>query len=329
MGMRTLGWILGAVALALGGAGAATAADFVPAVVYDMGGKFDKSFNEAAYHGAERFAKETGIAYRDFEVTNETQREQALRTMARRGATVVVAMGFAQAAPLEKVAKDFPGTRFCLIDEKLEMPNVRSMTFKEHEGSFLVGLLAAMASKTGTVGFIGGMDIPLIRNFLVGYEQGVRHVRADGTVIANMTGTTPAAWNDPARGAELAVSQFGRGADVVFAAAGATGLGVLQAAADAGRLGIGVDSNQNHLYPGTILTSMVKRVDVAVHDCFAAARAGTWTPGHQVLGLAEDGVGYTIDEHNRALITPEMEKAAEEAKATIIGGSLTVKPYQP
>ncbi len=319
---------LGTVAMAAS-PGPAVSADFVPAVVYDMGGKFDKSFNEAAYRGAERFAHDTGIAYRDFGVTNETQREQGLRTLARRGATVVVAMGFAQAAPLEKVAREFPDTKFCLIDEKLDLPNVRSLTFKEHEGSFLVGILAAMASRTGTVGFVGGMDIPLIRNFLAGYEQGVRHTRPDGAVIVNMAGTTPTAWRDPARGAELAVSQFGRGADVVFAAAGATGLGVLQAAADAGKLGIGVDSNQNHLHPGKVLTSMIKRVDVAVYDCFAAARAGTWTAGHQALGLKEDGVGYAIDEHNRALISPAMEKAVEEARAGIIAGTLTVQPYQP
>ena len=309
------------------------AQDFAPAVVYDMGGKFDKSFNEAAYVGAERFRKDTGIAYRDFEVTNEVQREQALRTMARRGASVVAALGFAQAAPLEKVAREFPNTKFCLIDEKLDAPNVQSVTFKEEEGSFLVGMLAALASKTGKVGFIGGMDVPLIRNFLTGYEQGVRHATPSAApnaeVFVNMTGTTPAAWNDPTRGAELAKSQFGRGADVVYAAAGATGLGVLQAAADAGKLGIGVDSNQNFLHPGRVLTSMVKRVDVSVYTCFKDARDGTWQPGHRVLGLKEDGVAWALDEHNRALITPAMQKAVDDARAQIVAGTLTVKPYKP
>ncbi|WP_431860628.1 BMP family lipoprotein [Azospirillum sp.] len=308
---------------------AAAAQEFAPAVVYDMGGKFDKSFNEAAYVGAEKFRKDTGVAYRDFEVTNEAQREQALRTMARRGATVVVGLGFAQAAPMEKVAREFPNTKFCLIDEKLDAPNVQSVTFKEEEGSFLVGLLAAMASKTGKVGFVGGMDVPLIRNFLTGYEQGVRHANAKAEVFVNMTGTTPAAWNDPTRGAELARSQFGRGADVVYAAAGATGLGVLQAAADAGKLGVGVDSNQNHLHPGKVLTSMVKRVDGAVYACFKDAREGTWKPGHRVLGLKEDGVAWALDDHNRALITPEMQKAVDEARAQIVAGSLAVKPYKP
>ncbi|MGQ9367216.1 BMP family lipoprotein [Azospirillum sp. ST 5-10] len=311
-------------------AGTARAADpFQPGLVYDMGGKFDKSFNEAAYVGAERFKSETGIAYRDFELTNEAQRDQALRTLARRGADVIAAVGFTQAAAIETVAKEFPDTKFCLVDETVDLPNVRSVTFKEEEASFLVGMLAALASKTGKVGFVGGMDVPLIRNFQTGYEQGVKHVDPKTEILANMTGTTPTAWNDPMRGAELARSQFDRGADVVYAAAGATGLGVLQAAADAGKLGIGVDSNQNWLHPGHILTSMLKRVDVAIYDCFADAKNGTWSAGHEVLGLKEEGVGYALDEHNRSLVTPDMEKAVEEARAKIVAGGLSVEPYRP
>ncbi len=307
----------------------AAADDFTPAVVFDMGGKFDKSFNEAAYRGAERFKGETGVAYREFEVTNEAQREQALRNLARRGVDVIAGIGFAQAAPIAKVAKEFPDTKFCLIDEKVELPNVRSFTFKEHEGSFLVGMLAAKASKTGKVGFVGGMDIPLIRNFLHGYEQGAKHANPNVEVVANMTGTTPAAWNDPTRGAELARAQFDRGVDVVYAAAGSTGLGVLQAAADAGRMSIGVDSNQNWLHPGSVLTSMLKRVDNAVYNCMKDAKDGKWTSGHNVLGLKEDGVGWALDEHNRPLVTAEMEKAVEDAKAKIIEGAITVQPYTP
>lgn len=307
----------------------AVAQDFSPAVVFDQGGKFDKSFNEAAYNGAERYKKETGTAYREFEITNEGQREQAMRTLVRRGASVIVAVGFSQTAAVEKVAKESPNTKFCLIDDKLEASNVQSVTFKEEEGSYLVGMAAALASKTGKVGFIGGMDIPLIRNFLTGYEQGVKHVTPSAEVFVNMTGTTPAAWNDPGRGAELAKSQFARGADVVFAAAGATGLGVMQAASDAGKLAIGVDSNQNHVHPGKVLTSMVKRVDVVVHDCMKSAKDGSWKAGHRVVGLKEDGVGYALDEHNRKLISPEMEGKLEEAKKQIIAGSLAVKPYKP
>ncbi|HEV7370201.1 BMP family ABC transporter substrate-binding protein [Arenibaculum sp.] len=328
--MRTLLAALAATTI-LGagiGAGSAQAQDFQPAIVYDMGGKFDKSFNEAAYRGAEQFREESGIAYREFEVTNEAQREQALRNMARRGADVIVGVGFAQATAMEKIAQEFPDTKFCIIDGVVEQPNVQSILFKEHEGSFLVGMLAGMKSGTGTVGFVGGMDIPLIRNFATGYEQGVKHVRPDAEVIQNMTGTTPAAWNDPARGAELARSQFDRGADVVYAAAGATGLGVLRAADDAGKFSVGVDSNQNFLHPGSVLTSMLKRVDTAVYECMKNAQEGTLEGGVRSLGLAEGGVDYAIDEHNRDLITPEMEQKVEEAKAQIIAGDLKVEPYQ-
>jgi basic membrane protein A len=209
----------------------------------------------------------------------------------------------------------------------VEQPNVQSVVFKEHEGSFLVGMAAAMASKTGKVGFVGGMDIPLIRNFEHGYRQGVEYVDPDAEVLSKMTGDTPAAWNDPARGAELAQGEFALGADVVYAAAGGTGLGVLQAAADAGKLSIGVDSNQNYLHPGSVLTSMLKRVDVAVYNAFKDAMEGDLETGVQNLGLAEDGVGYALDEHNRALITPEMEAALEDAQAKIISGELVVSDY--
>ena len=204
--------LAGTAALVL--AATATAADIEPAVVFDMGGKFDKSFNQGVYDGVERFKEETGVKYREFEVTNEAQREQALRRMAERGANPVLGIGFAQAPALEKVAKEFPDTNFAIIDMVVDLPNVRSIVFKEHEGSFLVGALAAMASESGKVGFVGGMDIPLIRRFACGYEQGARHINADAEVVQNMTGTTPAAWNDPGRGGELTKSQFERGVDV-------------------------------------------------------------------------------------------------------------------
>jgi basic membrane protein A len=307
--------------------GTAIAEEFSPAIVFDMGGKFDKSFNEAAYNGAEKFKADSGIEYRDFEVTNPSMREQAMRNMARRGATVIIAMGFAQAAAVEKVGQEYPDVKFTLIDMVVDLPNVQSVIFREHEGSFLVGMAAALASKTGKVGFVGGMDIPLIRKFALGYVEGAKYVNPEITVYENMTGTTPQAWNDPAKGSELARSQFDRGADVVYAAAGGTGLGVYQAAKDAGMLAIGVDSNQNYLHPGTMLTSMIKRVDVAVYDSFTAAQNGTWQAGIMVLGLAEDGVGYSIDEHNRALISADMEEKIEAARTGIISGSIPVTDY--
>ena len=326
---RTTTALVAATALAAAAwAGAAAAQDEIsPAVVFDMGGKFDKSFNQGVYDGVERFKEETGTEYREFEVTNETQREQAIRRMAQRGADPILGIGFAQADPLAAVAEEFPDTRFTLIDGVVDLPNVQSIVFKEHEGSFLVGMMAAMASESGQVGFVGGMDIPLIRRFACGYEQGVKHANASTDVIQNMTGTTPAAWNDPGRGSELAKGQFDRGVDVVYAAAGGTGVGVYQAAADGGEYAIGVDSNQNYLHPGTMLTSMLKRVDNAAYDTFKSAADGTWEPGTKVLGLAEDGVGYAVDEFNEELVTDEMRTAVEEAKAQIVAGDLEVHDY--
>lgn len=305
----------------------AQAAEIQPAVVFDMGGKFDKSFNEGVFNGVEKFAKETGIKYREFEVTNPSQREQAIRRMAQRGSDIVLGVGFAQASAIEKVAKEFPKVKFAIIDAVVELPNVQSIVFKEHEGSFLVGILAAMASKTGKVGFVGGMDIPLIRKFACGYAQGAKHAKADAEVFENMTGSTPAAWNNPTKGAELAKSQFDRGADVVYAAAGSTGIGVLQAAKDNGKFAIGVDSNQNHLQPGTMLTSMLKRVDVAAYETFKSAMDGTFEPGIKVLGLADNGVGWALDEHNEKLISADMKAAVEKASAAIIAGDLKVHDY--
>jgi len=241
-----------------------------PAIVFDTGGKFDKSFNEGVANGAERFKKETGV---------------------------------------------------------VKQPNVQSVLFKEQEGSFLVGIAAAMASKTGKIGFVGGMDIPLIRRFACGYVHGAKYANPNIEVIQNMTGTTPAAWNDPARGGELAKGQFDRGVDVIYAAAGGTGIGVYQMGKDAGKLAIGVDSNQNYLQPGTMLTSMVKRVDLAAYNSLMAEKAGTWQPGISVLGLKEGGVDWAVDQYNENLITQEMKTKVEHAKKDIIDGKIKVQDY--
>jgi len=293
-----------------------------PAIIFDMGGKFDKSFNESAYNGMEKWKKETGKQYLEFEVTNESQREQAVRRMAEKGASPIIAMSFSQASAIEKIAKEFPKLQFAIIDDVVKLPNVQSIVFKEEEGSFLVGLMAATASKTGKVGFVGGMDIPLIRKFQCGYEQGAKFANPKVEVFANMTGTTGAAWNDPARGGELAKAQFAKGADVVFAAAGGTGSGVYQAAKDSGKLAIGVDSNQNHMQPGTMLTSMLKRVDVAVYNV-----SKSFKPGVTVLGLKDDGVGFAMDANNAKLVSADMKKKAEAAKADIVSGKIKVADY--
>ncbi|WP_340150359.1 BMP family ABC transporter substrate-binding protein [uncultured Sneathiella sp.] len=319
---------LGLVATAaLAVSGLAHAEDFSPAIVFDMGGKSDKSFNEAAFNGIEKFKKETGIDYMEFEVTQVSQREQAAQRMARDDADIVIAIGFAQAAAVEKAAKKYPDTKFTIIDMVVDLPNVQSVIFREEQGSFLVGMAAAMASETGKVGFIGGMDIPLIRKFALGYKEGVMYANPNAEVIENMTGTTPAAWNDPTKGSELAKSQYDRGADVIFAAAGATGLGVLQTAADEGKLAIGVDSNQNYLHPGSMLTSMMKRVDVAVYNALMTAKDGTWEPGIQVLGLAENGVGFAVDQWNKDLLTEEMVAKLNAAREDIIEGKIKVTNY--
>ena len=321
--LATAAALAGALLLA---APAARAQD-QPAVVYDAGGKFDKSFNEAAYNGMERFRKETGGSYLEFEIANDTQREQAFRRMAQKGANPIIGIGFTQASALEKVAKEFPQLKFAIVDMVVNLPNVQSVVFKEQEGSFLAGMAAAMASRSGKVGFIGGMDVPLIRRFQCGYEQGAKYANPKVETLANMTGTTPAAWSDPTRGGELARNQFSRGVDVIFAAAGGTGVGVYQAAKDQGRLAIGVDSNQNHLHPGTMLTSMMKRVDVAVFSISKAVKDGSWKPGVQVLGLKENGVALAMDEHNAKLVTPEMKKKLDAAQADIVAGRIKVADY--
>jgi len=313
---RTFTFALAAVGTLFAGAALAQAQ---PAVIFDMGGKFDKSFNQSGFDGAERWKKESGKPYLEFEISNPAQREQAVRRMAERGASPIVGIGFSQGSAIEKTARDFPALSFAIIDSRVNLPNVQSIVFAEHEGSFLVGMMAALASKTGKVGFIGGMDIPLIRKFQCGFEQGAMFANPKASVSANMTGTTPAAWNDPARGAELAKAQFASGVDVIFAAAGGTGGGVYQAAKDNGKLAIGVDSNQNHLHPGTMLTSMVKRVDVAVYNAFKGIK-----PGVTALGLKEGGVDYAMDEHNAKLVTADMKQKVDAAKADIISGKIKV-----
>jgi basic membrane protein A len=320
----TLHKLMGAAAAVALTAGMAQAE---PGLIIDLGGKFDKSFNESAFNGAERWAEETGGSYMETELANEAQREQTMRRMADRGADPVVVLGFANASTLEVVAPDYPDTTFVIVDMVVDQPNVKSVVFSEHEGSYLVGMMAAMASETGTVSFVGGMDVPLISKFACGYAQGAKAVNPEAEVIVNMTGTTPAAWNDPVKGAELTRSQISQGSDVVFAAAGGTGVGVLQAAADEGILSIGVDSNQNHLHPGAVLTSMVKRVDNAVYDAFAEAEAGELETGIDVKGLENEGVGFAMDENNADLVTKEMTAAVEEAKAKIVSGEIEVHDY--
>ena len=304
---------LGAAATMALSAGAALAD---PAIIFDLGGKFDKSFNEAAFNGATRWAEETGNKFAEVELQSDAQREQALRRFAEAGSNPIVMAGFAFGNALGEVAGDYPDTSFVIIDMVVDAPNV---------GSYLVGYMAAQTSKTNTVGFIGGMDIPLIRKFACGYAQGAKAANPDTKVISNMTGTTGAAWNDPVKGGELTRAQISQGADVVYAAAGGTGLGVLQTAADEGILSIGVDSNQNYLHPGKVLTSMLKRVDNAVYQAMIDG-PGLET-GFNVMGLANNGVGYAMDEHNADLVSEKMKVTVDAVAAKIISGDITVHDY--
>ena len=301
----------------------AYAADTIkPAVLYDLGGKFDKSFNEGVFNGATRFKKETGINFRDLQLQNESQREQDLRKFAKDGFSPIMTVGFAWETALKKIAPEYPKTKFGIIDDVVDLPNVQSVAFKEQEGSFVVGVIAADTSKTGKVGFVGGMDIPLISKFECGYAQGVKYA-SDGKeeVFANMTGTTPAAWNDPVKGGELAKSQMDRGADIVYAAAGATGQGVLKAAADAGKFGIGVDSNQNGLFPGKsdLDAEACRRRNLQVVH---GRQERNMEAGRFGLGLKEDGVDYAVDDNNKAILSAEVRAKADKAKADIISGNI-------
>jgi len=296
-------------------------------VIYDSGGKFDKSFNELAYESALRVQNELGWDMVEFEAANNTQIEQGMRKVADRGATLIVAMGFAQADAVAAIAPQYPDINFvavdvCWVDDPAG--NIYQACYKEHEGSFLVGMIAAMASNSGTIGFVGGMDIPLIRKFQGGYEQGALHVNPNIEILANMTGTTPEAWNNPTKGAELTKAQIDGGADVVYQAAGGTGIGVLQAAADAGILGIGVDTNQNWMHPGNMLTSMLKRLDLTIFEQAQKTESGRFEPGIHILGLAEGMVGYATKDGQ---VTAEMEAAVEAASAGIISGSIAVADW--
>jgi len=298
-----------------------------PAVVYDTAGKNDKSFNEAVFNGITKFMNDTGIAVTELEPTNEAMMEQSLKKFAQRGYSPVVAVGFTMANAVAAAAAEYPDTQFTIIDMVVDLPNVQSVIYKEHEGSFLVGIMAAMASNSGTVGFVGGMDIPLISRFECGYKQGVAHADSSMNVLAQMTGSTPAAWGNPTKGGEITRSQDENGADVVYAAAGGTGIGVYQTAADMGVLAIGVDSNQNYMQPGTMLTSMYKKVGLAAYNSFAAAVNGTWQAGFSVNGVAEDGVGAAMDEYNADLVSADMLAAVNSARDAIISGDIVVHDY--
>ena len=308
-------------------------------IVFDIGGKNDRSFNAAAWEGVQRAEKELGICLYDVEPGNPTSIEPAMRAFAEKNFDLIIGVGFAQGPILQRVASDYPDVKFAIVDGvifeadgKTPMKNVGSLVFREHEGSYLVGMIAASKSKSGVLGFLGGMDIPLIHRFAKGYEEGALAVNPNAKVVINYCGVTDGAWNNPGKGKELSLAQIEKGADVIFTAAGNSGLGAFDAVeqygkndkGEANRFVIGVDSNQNGVKPGFVLTSMVKRVDNAVYDVVKEVIGGQFKGGFHVFGLDKDGVAYAMDKNNEALIPADVIQKVEEAKRRIVAGEIKV-----
>lgn len=297
------------------------------ALVLDKGGKDDKSFNSAAYEGATKAQKDLGIELKYVEATDTNALENFHRTFAKKNYDLVIGIGFAQTDAIKKVSKQNPQTKFVIVDGEINQPNVKSLLFEEHEGSFLVGYIAALKSKTAKVGFVGGMDIPLIRRFAMGYSAGVKYANPKAKVIENFIGVTGEAWNNPAKAKELALSQISAGADVIFVAAGASGSGVFDATEEKKVYAIGVDSNQNWIKPGIILTSMLKRVDIAVYETIKQTQDGKFTAGVTRFGLKDKGIDYSLDSFNEKVLTADIRKKADNIKSEIIHGKIKVPDY--
>jgi basic membrane protein A len=302
------------------------------AIVFDKGGKDDRSFNSSAYAGAMLAKEKLGATIKSVEAADANALEGMLKDFAKQDFDLIIAIGVSQSDALSKVAPQFPAKKFLIIDAEVKGPNVITALFQEHEGSYLVGALAAMKSQSGVVGFIGGMDIPLIRRFQMGYEAGVKAVNPKAKVLSNYVGVTGDAWHNPPKGKELALSQISQRADVIFHAAGASGAGLFDAVEEKSTAAIpvyaiGVDSNQNWVKPGKVLTSMLKRLDQAVFDVISDLSQGKFVAGTRRFGLKDAGIDYAIDTHNSALITPEMKNKVEKMKTEIIAGKIRVPDY--
>jgi len=315
-------------------------------MVFDAGGKNDRSFNQSAYEGALKARDELGIYLKDVEPGDSSAVEEAMRAFASEGYDLIFGIGFANATAVKNVATEYPNVKFAIVDAVVDLPNVSSLVFKEHEGSYLVGMIAGMRSRVidgkRVVGFIGGMEIPLIHKFEVGYREGAKKIYPNIEVVVNYVGNTPTAWNDPAKAKEIAKAQMGKGSSVIYAAAGGSGNGLFDALKEEnGRgpcfpktknrkrvdncvYGIGVDSNQNYIVPGQIVTSMLKRVDIAVFSTIKRIQSGDLSGGFHVFGLENNGVGYSIDKYNRKLVTRKMEKVVNLFRKKIINGDIIV-----
>ena len=310
----------------------ATPPEQKPAIIYMHEGNYsDRAFIDAARAGAERAEKELGIHVQQYGIKSSENPTASLKKVADTGASPIIAVGYENVLAVVNIAEHYPNTRFTVVDGLVPplYPNVQSVLFKDHEGAFLVGLIAAKISQRSHVGFVGGMDIPLIRNFQLGFAQGARYGNPAIAVESDFVGDTPYAWSNPVEAHKLAIKQFDAGADIIFAAAGGSGLGVLKAANETGKMAIGVDTNQNGLFPGHVLTSMVKRVDMVVYDALKLSRDGKWNPGIKYLGIKEGALDYAVDENNRKLISSDLIEQVATAKERIISGQITIESYSP
>lgn len=319
--------ILTCLAIALTVATETAAAPVKIGLIYDVRGRGDLSFNDAAYAGAKKASDEFNLKLTEVNPGQSTDTELALRRLAKLKYDIIIGVGFRFRDPIHRVAGEFPNVRFALIDEVVDMPNVASLTYRAQEGTFLAGVIAALKTETKQIGFIGGMKIPLLEAFEIGFDAGRQAANPDVQLLVDYVGVTPQAFDDPAKGKELAIAQYNKGADVIIAAAGASGLGILEAAKSRKKWIIWVDSNGNHLAPGLVLTSIIKGVEISVYETIKSVHEGTFTGGQKDYGLKEEGVEYTVDDDNRALLSDAILEQVEAFKAKIIAGEIVV-PYK-
>lgn len=301
---------------------------FRPAIIF-LGEESDNPYINSARNGIARAEGELRTTVTVTKMKPSDNATEVIKKVVDEGASPIILLGGQYVAPVLALAERYPGTNFTIVDGLVPpiYPNVQSVLFKDNEGAFLVGMIAGKLSKSGLVGFIGGMDVPLIRNFAVGFQQGVKYASSNVNVDTQMIGTTADAWNNPKKAHEIARLQYEEGADIVFAAAGASTLGVLKAADEMNKFAIGVDTNQNGVYPGRVLTSLVKRVDFVVYDTLKNSKEGTWSAGIKYLGVKEGALDYAVDQNNRNLISERLIEQVATAKDRIINGSLVVESY--
>jgi basic membrane protein A len=307
------------------------AEEFKPAIIYESSATGDHAFIDMLKLGALKAKQEYDIDYTEFRMPEGADRVTFLKEVAESGTNFIIAAGFQNVVPVLSLVEQYPDIKFTVIDGTVPplFNNVQSINFYDHEGSFLVGMVAGYLSPTNKLGFIGGMDVPLINNFALGFAQGATYANPDVEIIRDTIGDTPAAWSDPERAKALAKKQFNAGAGVIFAAAGGSSIGVLEAAEEMGMYAIGVDTNQNGLFPGTVLTSMVKRVDKTVYETLVNGKLGRWEPGIKYLGIDDNALDYAVDVHNANLVTKDVINKVEEAKDLISRGQIKIEAYTP